>query len=56
MKRLKSSESYFLIHVDSRQDYLYRELARLTASQPNIRMASKRKEIKLGNLADYINV
>jgi hypothetical protein len=31
-----------LIHVDERQDYLYRELAQLTAGHPNIRMASKR--------------
>jgi hypothetical protein len=43
IKRLNSEGSFFLIHVDERQDYLYRDLVRLTAGQPNIRMASKRQ-------------
>jgi hypothetical protein len=43
IKRLNGDGSYFLIHVDERQDYLYRELAQLTAGHPNIRMASKRQ-------------
>jgi hypothetical protein len=43
VQRLNSSESYFLIHVDSRQDYLHRELAALAATRPNLRMASQRQ-------------
>jgi hypothetical protein len=42
VKRLNSSESYFLVHVDSRQDYLHRELATLAAARPNFRMATQR--------------
>lgn len=33
---------YFYIHVDSRQDYLHRELSMLEKKFPNIKMASKR--------------
>jgi hypothetical protein len=42
VKRLNSSESYFLVHVDSRQDYLHRELVSLAETKPNFRMATQR--------------
>lgn len=42
VQRLNSSDSYFLVHVDSRQDYLYREMASRAVNWPNLRMASQR--------------
>lgn len=42
IKALYSPNHFFYIHVDSRQDYLYRELLNLEASFPNIRLARRR--------------
>ncbi|XP_055373192.1 xylosyltransferase oxt isoform X2 [Condylostylus longicornis] len=42
IKALYSTKQYFYIHIDSRQDYLYRELLKLETKFPNIRLARKR--------------
>lgn len=42
LKSLYSEHHYFYIHVDSRQDYLFRELVKLESSFPNIRLTRKR--------------
>ena len=48
IKRLYDGTNYFYIHVDSRQDYLYRELKRL--EQPfQARSHLKRKDLKLAS-------
>lgn len=42
LKALYSQHHYFYIHVDARQDYMYRELLKLEAATSNIRLARKR--------------
>lgn len=42
LKSLYSKEHYFYIHVDARQDYMYRELLKLEAMTTNIRLARQR--------------
>jgi len=39
---LYSPHHYFLIHVDRRQDYLYREMEALAARMPNVRLVTRR--------------
>ncbi|XP_059620080.1 xylosyltransferase oxt [Phlebotomus argentipes] len=42
LKALYSPQNYFYIHVDSRQDYLFRNLVRLESKYPNIRLTRQR--------------
>lgn len=42
IRRLYHVDNYFLIHVDSRQEYLYRELLPLESQFPNIRLVPDR--------------
>ena len=42
LKKIYHVDNYFMIHVDSRQDYMYRELSQLETKYPNIRLARKR--------------
>ncbi|XP_017108947.2 xylosyltransferase oxt [Drosophila bipectinata] len=42
LKALYAPEHVYYIHVDERQDYLYRKLLELEAKFPNIRLARKR--------------
>ncbi|KAG5670975.1 hypothetical protein PVAND_001203 [Polypedilum vanderplanki] len=42
IKSLYSVDHYYFIHVDSRQDYLYRELLKLETTFPNVRLSRKR--------------
>uniref|UniRef100_A0A182Y7V1 protein xylosyltransferase n=1 Tax=Anopheles stephensi TaxID=30069 RepID=A0A182Y7V1_ANOST len=42
LKALYSPRHYYYIHIDARQEYLYRELLKLEPKFPNIRLARKR--------------
>jgi hypothetical protein len=42
MSRLDGPGSYFLIHVDARQSYMYEKMAELTKHRNNVRMAETR--------------
>ncbi|XP_058054885.1 xylosyltransferase oxt [Anopheles bellator] len=42
LKALYSPRHYYFIHIDARQEYLYRELLKLEQSFPNVRIARKR--------------
>ncbi|XP_058466832.1 xylosyltransferase oxt [Malaya genurostris] len=42
LKALYSPRHYYFIHVDSRQEYLYRELLKLESNFPNIRLSRHR--------------
>uniref|UniRef100_A0A182NJI0 protein xylosyltransferase n=1 Tax=Anopheles dirus TaxID=7168 RepID=A0A182NJI0_9DIPT len=42
LKALYSPRHYYYIHVDARQEYLYRELLKLEPRFPNIRLARRR--------------
>jgi len=42
IKRLYSSHHYILVHVDARQEYLYRELVKLSHTLPNLRLVKQR--------------
>uniref|UniRef100_A0A182QK58 protein xylosyltransferase n=1 Tax=Anopheles farauti TaxID=69004 RepID=A0A182QK58_9DIPT len=42
LKALYSPRHYYYIHIDARQDYLYRELLKLESRYPNIRLARRR--------------
>ena len=39
---LNGPGSYFYIHIDSRQEYLYRELDELSRTMPNLKMVRRR--------------
>ncbi len=42
-KQLYDQKDYVLIHVDSRQDLMYREMSELAERFPNVRMVKNRK-------------
>lgn len=42
MERLDGAGSFFYIHVDARQTYLYQKLSQIAKNKPNVRMATKR--------------
>ncbi|XP_058831412.1 xylosyltransferase oxt [Topomyia yanbarensis] len=42
LKTLYSPRHYYFIHIDSRQEYLYRELLKLETNYPNIRLSRNR--------------
>ncbi|GAB0096267.1 Xylosyltransferase oxt [Sergentomyia squamirostris] len=42
LRALYSPNHFFYIHVDSRQDYLFRNLIRLEAKYPNVRLTRRR--------------
>ncbi|XP_058124998.1 xylosyltransferase oxt [Anopheles ziemanni] len=42
LKALYSPRHFYYIHIDARQEYLYRELLKLESRFPNIRLARKR--------------
>ena len=42
MKTLYSPQHYFLVHVDSRQDYMHREMEKLSETLPTLRLVKKR--------------
>uniref|UniRef100_A0AAG5D7T0 protein xylosyltransferase n=1 Tax=Anopheles atroparvus TaxID=41427 RepID=A0AAG5D7T0_ANOAO len=42
LKALYSPRHYYYIHIDARQEYLYRELLELESQFPNIRLSRKR--------------
>uniref|UniRef100_A0A2M4BCE2 protein xylosyltransferase n=2 Tax=Anopheles marajoara TaxID=58244 RepID=A0A2M4BCE2_9DIPT len=42
LKALYHPQHYYFIHIDARQEYLYRELLKLESSFPNVRLARKR--------------
>ncbi len=45
------SQDYFLIHVDSRQDLMFRELTKLTEMFPNVRMVKDRRHGLWGGIS-----
>ena len=42
IQRLDGPGSYFYVHVDARQDFMHRELARVAETMPNLRLARHR--------------
>uniref|UniRef100_A0A2M4AJX4 protein xylosyltransferase n=1 Tax=Anopheles triannulatus TaxID=58253 RepID=A0A2M4AJX4_9DIPT len=42
LKALYHPQHYYFIHIDARQEYLYRELLKLESSFPNVRLARRR--------------
>ena len=42
VKRIYHKDNYILIHVDSRQDYMFREMQRLAQKYPNVRLTKNR--------------
>ena len=42
IRRIYSPDHYILVHVDSRQEYMHREVSKLAAILPNLRLVSKR--------------
>ena len=42
IKRIYSPDHYILVHVDSRQEYMHREVSKLATILPNLRLVSKR--------------
>lgn len=42
IRQIYSPDHYIFIHVDSRQEFMYRELQKLTTILPNLRMVKKR--------------
>jgi len=42
IKQIYSPQHYILVHVDSRQEYMYREMEKLSSVLPNMRLMSNR--------------
>ena len=42
IRRIYSPDHYILVHVDSRQEYMHREVSKLASILPNMRLVSKR--------------
>ena len=42
IRRIYSPDHYILVHVDSRQEYMHREVSKLASILPNLRLVSKR--------------